>query len=197
MPKNGSDNGNTQQDPVGRGAKRADSSAVSKAFTREENQGPDLPEPLPTSSVLPPGAKNYITRAGADRLREELERLAQRDRPRLAAERNDPEAKRQLARIDQRIFQIEQSLETAEVVSDRRGPAETVTFGATVRLREEDGQEVIYRIVGVDEVDVEQGWISWFSPIARALMNAKSGQHVSFKSPAGEQDLEILAVHYE
>jgi transcription elongation factor GreB len=197
MAKNGSDNGNTQQDPFGRGAKRGDSSAVSKAFTREENQGPDLPDPLPMSSVLPAGAKNYITPAGADRLREELERLAQRDRPRLAGERNDPEAKRQLARIDQRIFQIEQSLETAEVVSNPKGPPETVTFGATVRLREQDGQEVVYRIVGVDEVDIEQGWISWLSPIARALMNGKSGQHVSFKSPAGDQDLEILSVSYE
>ncbi len=170
---------------------------MSKAFTREENEGPDLPEVAPPLSALPPGATNYITRAGADRLRAELAELMEKERPGLVAESEDPEAKRRLATVDQRVFQIEQSLQSAEVVSTPQGPAKTVTFGATVAVREENGDETKYRIVGVDETDFDRGWVSWLSPIARALMNAKVGQRVRFKFPSGEEELENIAIRYE
>ena len=170
---------------------------MSKAFTREENEGPDLPDLPPTSSALPPGAKNYMTRAGADRLREELARLVEKERPFLAeAAADDPDSKRRLGIIDQRIFQLEQSLQSAEVLSPPEDPPATVTFGATVTVRGPDGEET-FRIVGVDETDHERGWVSWLSPVARALMNAKKGERVRFKYPCGEEDLEILAIRYE
>ena len=70
-------------------------------------------------------------------------------------------------------------------------------FGATVTVRENNGTESVYRIVGVDEADFDRGWISWLSPIARALVNAKVGQRVSFKTPRGFSDLEIVKVSYE
>jgi transcription elongation factor GreB len=170
---------------------------MSKAFTREENEGPEVPEVPPTTSALPPGAKNYITRAGADRLRAELAQLVETERPKIAAVPDDPEGKRRLSMLDQRIFQLEQSLQAAEVVSPPEGPATTVTFGATVTVREQSGDNAIYRIVGVDETDFDRGWVSWLSPIARALMTAKVGQRVRFKFPSGEEELEILAITYE
>jgi transcription elongation factor GreB len=170
---------------------------MSKAFTREENEGSEFPDLPPTLSALPPGAKNYMTRRGADRLRAELGRLVERERPGLAAAADDPEAKRRLSVLDQRIFQLEQSLQSAEVVSPPAGPAHGVTFGATVRVREQSGDEAIYRIVGVDETDFDRGWVSWLSPIARALMSAKIGQRVRFKFPSGEEELEIVAITYE
>src|SRR3954468_24733083 len=58
------------------------------------------------------------------------------------------------------------------------------------------GAETEYRIVGVDETDLDQNWISFFSPIARALMNQSLGAHVRFRIPAGEQSLEILSISY-
>jgi transcription elongation factor GreB len=170
---------------------------MSKAFTREENEGPEMPDLPPTLSALPPGAKNYMTRGGADRLRAELGRLLETERPELAQAADDPEAKRRLSILDQRIFQLEQSLQSAEVVSPPEGPANAVTFGATVTVREESGDEAIYRIVGVDETDFDRGWVSWLSPIARALMNAKLGQRVRFRFPSGEEELEIIAITYE
>jgi transcription elongation factor GreB len=170
---------------------------MSKAFTREENEGPDLPDLPPTTSALPPGAKNYMTRAGADRLRAQLARLIERERPRLTQEAaDDPDVKRRLGLIDQRIFQLEQSLQTAEVISPPTDPPGTVTFGSTVTVRGPDGEET-FRIVGVDETDHERGWVSWLSPVARALMNAKKGERVRFKYPCGEEDLEILGISYE
>jgi transcription elongation factor GreB len=169
---------------------------MSKAFTREENEGPDVPDlPLPVST-LPPGAKNYMTRSGADRLREELARLVEKERPRLAAS-DDDDAKRRLSILDQRIFQLEQSLQSVEVVSRPEGAAKSVTFGATVTVREESGDQSTYRIVGVDEADFDRGWVSWVSPIAKALISGRVGQRVRLKLPSGEQDLEIIAIEYE
>lgn len=169
---------------------------MSKAFTREENEGPDVPGLPPLVSTLPPGAKNYITRAGADRLRDELTRLIETERPPLAAS-EDEDVKRRLSILDQRVFQLEQSLQSAEVISSDAGPNDSVRFGATVTVREESGEEATYRIVGVDETDFDRGWVSWLSPIARALMNTKVGQRVRFKFPSGEENLEIIGIKYE
>jgi transcription elongation factor GreB len=72
-----------------------------------------------------------------------------------------------------------------------------VTFGATVTVRHRNGEQQIYRIVGVDEADADRGWISWRSPIARALINAKPGQQVRFESPDGEEIIEILQIGEE
>jgi hypothetical protein len=94
---------------------------MSKAFTREETDGPDMPGLRPLASTLPPGAKNYMMRDGAERLREELARLIEVSRPQLAASRDDLDSKRLLAGIDQRIAQVEQSLQTTEVVRPPSG----------------------------------------------------------------------------
>jgi transcription elongation factor GreB len=169
---------------------------VSKAFTKEETEGPDWPEHLPALSVLPPGARNYMTRDGAERLRVELERLVETERPLLLRASDDPDAKRRLGLLDQRIFQLKQSLQSAEIVSLPQGPATSVTFGTTVTVRGPEGEET-FRIVGADEIDHARGWVSWMSPVARALMNATVGQRVFFKYPCGEEDLEVIAIRYE
>jgi transcription elongation factor GreB len=170
---------------------------MSKAFTREENDGPDIPDLPPLSSALAPGARNYITAAGAQKLRDELQRSVEIMRPSLANSSDDPDAKRQLARLDQRIMQLEESLQSAEIVAAPDGPADFVRFGATVTVRESDGSEATYRIVGVDEMDLDRGWISWQSPIAKALLNGKRGERIRFKFPSGEETLEILSIQYE
>jgi len=170
---------------------------MSKAFTREENDGPDIPDLPPLTSTLAPGAKNYITAAGAQKLREELQELVETKRPSLAASPDDPEAKRQLARLDQRIVQLEESLQSAEIIVPSNGPTDVVRFGATVTVRESDGNEESYRIVGVDEADVDRGWVSWMSPIAKALLNRQRGEQIGFKFPSGEETLEILEIRYE
>jgi transcription elongation factor GreB len=170
---------------------------MSKAFTREETDGPDVPDLPPLSSALSPGAKNYITTAGAQKLRDELQRAVEITRPSLASSSDDPDAKRQLAKLDQRIAQLEESLQSAEIVAPPDGPTEIVRFGATVTVRESDGSEATYRIVGVDEIDIDRGWVSWLSPIAKALLNSRRGQRVRFKVPSGEETLEIVDIRYE
>jgi transcription elongation factor GreB len=156
---------------------------MSKAFTRESDEEPVRPRPRAVSA-LPPGTKNYVTADGNRKLREELDRCLAVGHPRPA-------------HVEQRLAYLQQSLLTAEVVPVPPSPWNTVRFGATVTVRERNGQETRYRLVGVDETDVDRDWISWLSPIARALLNARVGSWVTFKFPAGEKELEIVGITYE
>lgn len=171
---------------------------MSKAFTREDNQGPaadDIPE---MAAALPPGTTNYMTADGAERLRAELQRLTEQNRPELVARaRNDPDARRHLVLLDQRINQLQQSLTSAQVIAHQPGPAPRVTFGATVTVRDGNGATSKYRIVGAGEADPDRGWISWLSPFARALINDTVGARVRVSAPGGDNVIEIVEIIYE
>ncbi len=170
---------------------------MSKAFTRESDDAPEPPTRLRPPAPLPPGTKNYLTAAGARRLQAELDRLTQIERPKLAAATDDPDARRRLQSLDQQIQHLHQTLGTAVVVAPPSVPWEQVRFGATVIVRSGSSGETRYRIVGVDETDLDRGWVSWLSPIARALLNVRLGQRVRFKFPSGEEELEIVRIEYE
>ena len=153
---------------------------MSKAFTREDDQ-PEAEPPRRLASVLPPGAKNYLTPDGAKRLRTELEALVELERP-----------------SDERIHELRRILESAVIVGPPSGEADVIRFGATVAVRTlPDGETARYRIVGVDETDVARGWISWVSPVAKVLLAATVGDHVRATLPSGDKELEILDVTYE
>ena len=160
---------------------------MSKAFTREDDAAEQAPlPPLPT---LPPGVKNYITLGGEANLRAELEKLLER-RAKLksAADRGQ---------VDQRIARVQQILSTVVPVPPAVNDDNQVRFGATVKVRDAHGETEMYRIVGINEIDLDRDWISWQSPLARALMNAKVGDTIRFRAPAGERQLQILEVQFE
>jgi transcription elongation factor GreB len=170
---------------------------MSRAFVRESDSNP-LPELPPLVSPLPPGAKNHLTPGGAQRLRDELSRRLEQERPRLAgAPADDIDARRELQVLDQRIRYLQDSLRTAEIAAITPGAADAVHFGTTVTVREPDGAVTAYRIVGVDETDLDRNWVSWLSPLARALANARVGDRVQFKAPRGVRELEIIGIAYE
>lgn len=170
---------------------------MSKAFTRESDDADDRPLPARPIRALPAGAKNYFTRTGAAQFRAELERLIHQERAALAASGDGPETKRQLQIIDQRIRQMRESLESALIVPSPPPPWDQVKFGATVTVREAGGMKEHYRIVGIDEADSDRDWVSWCSPIARALLNARLGQRVRLRVPDGERELEVVGIAYE
>jgi transcription elongation GreA/GreB family factor len=87
-------------------------------------------------------------------------------------------------------------LERAEVVDPAGHPAGEVRFGATVKVKEADGRIETFHIVGDDEADVAVGKISWGSPLARSLIGAKVGETVKWRRPAGDTEVEIVAVEY-
>jgi len=167
---------------------------VSKAFTRETD---DERQPVPQHRPrLPSGVKNYLTPDGERRLRAQLEQLTLAERPRLAALAEDSDAKSRLAALDQRIAKLQRGLADALVTPPPPKPWDTVRFGAFVTVRDQRGAVETYRIVGIEELDLNQGWVSFLSPLAKALLNARLGQRVRFRSPSGEAELEITAIDY-
>jgi transcription elongation factor GreB len=183
---------------------------MSKAFTRETDTEDDDGTPE-QPSALPHGLPNYITPAGHARLKEELEYLLRTERPKTvetvawAASNGDRSengdyiyGKRRLREIDRRIRFLTKRLEKAQVVDPLQQQGnDQVFFGATVTIGDESGSEQTFRIVGVDEMDLSRGHISWVSPLARALLKAREGDVVRFQSPAGAREVEILEVKYE
>ena len=160
------------------------------------------------------GGKNYITRSGLQRLKDEHRFLLTRERPAVtevvawAASNGDRSenadyqyGKRRLRQIDGRIRFLTKRIEAAEVVdpeAPRAGQAATrAFFGATVRYANAAGVERVVSIVGVDEVDLDRNHISWVSPLARALMKSGPGDRVVLHAPASTETLLILEVRYE
>ncbi len=181
---------------------------MSKAFTKEsdgdeDEDGGGLPP-------LPAGTRNYITPQGYARLRGELLQLIDEERPKVveivhwAASNGDRSengdylyGKKRLREIDRRIRFLTKRLEIAEVADPcLHHGNDQVFFGATVRYAQEDGEEREITIVGIDEADSLKGQVSWISPIARALIKAREGDVVKLQTPAGLQEVEVLAVKY-
>jgi transcription elongation factor GreB len=105
--------------------------------------------------------------------------------------------KRRLREIDRRIRFLTKRLDAAVVVDPAsREATDQVFFGATVTVAHANGDEKTYSIVGIDEADASRNLISWISPLARALLKAREGDVVVFRSPSGEEEIEILAVEY-
>ena len=156
--------------------------------------------------------KNYITPQGYSRLKTELTKLLDIERPELvktiswAASNGDRSengdyiyGKKRLREIDHRIHFLNKRLDSVELVDPaRRGDSDQIFFGATVTYAYVRGgkDERTVTIVGVDEVDTKRGQVSWLSPIARVLLKRRSGDIVTLATPAGEAEIEIIGVRY-
>jgi transcription elongation factor GreB len=181
---------------------------MSKAFVRETDN--DDEEELEAQGI-PAGTRNYITPAGHQRLKDELLRLIDVERPEVvrtvawAASNGDRSengdyiyGKKRLREIDRRIRFLTRRLDVAEVVDPAaRESTDRIYFGATVLYATAGGRENRIRIVGIDEVDPANGQVSWISPIAHALLKAREGDTVTVRTPAGVETLEVLEVSYD
>lgn len=182
---------------------------MNKAFVKESSVDADDDLDI-VQPEIPVGAKNYITPTGHKRLRDELLHLIDEERPEVvklvswAASNGDRSengdyiyGKRRLREIDRRIRFLTKRLDLAEVVdSSKQENVDQVFFGATVEYATPDGQSHTVMIVGVDEVDLDRGHVSWISPIARALLKARIGDALTLHTPAGTVQIDVLDVHY-
>ena len=167
----------------------------------------------PVREAPGPKLKNYMTPAGLQRLKDEHRFLLLRERPAItqvvawAASNGDRSenadylyGKRRLRQIDTRIRFLTKRIDAAEVVdpaAPRPGSAgERVFFGATVTYKDAASHEHTVRIVGIDEVDVNRHYISWMSPLARALMKSGAGDRVILRAPKKTEHLVIVDVEY-
>ena len=181
---------------------------MSKAFTRESDDGPE--DELEPAGVTVPGTRNYMTATGYARLRNELLELMDVERPKVVdgvhwAARNGDRSengdylygKKRLREIDRRIRFLTGRLEIAEIVdSSAHYGSEQVFFGATVEYVDDLGVHSSITIKGIDEADTLCGEISWISPVAKALLKARVGDEVALATPSGKRQIEILNVAY-
>ena len=180
---------------------------MNKAFTKEADSDDDEDSVV---SPLPVGGKNYITRQGYERLRDELLRLIDSERPKVvdivhwAASNGDRSengdylyGKKRLREIDRRIRFLTQRLEISVISNPSiHHGSDQAFFGATVTYVDSQGLERIVTILGVDEAISGLGQVSWVSPVARALLKSRVGDEVTLVTPQGTQVLQVLKVDY-
>ena len=133
---------------------------MSRAFIKEDVDPPERSGRKRSASGLPPGATNYITARGAKRLRNELQKL------------------RATNAGSERIGELEHILASVHVVDPPDPASNSVSFGATVTVKDKKGLAETYTVVGVDELDLEPDAISWISPIGKALLAADMGDSI-------------------
>lgn len=181
---------------------------MSKAFTKEsDDDGSDETEEI---DALPAAVKNYMTPTGFAAMQQELRSLLYGERPKVvetvawAAGNGDRSengdyiyGKKRLREIDRRVRYLSKRLESAEVVDPaRQQHLQQVFFGATVTYARADDSEHTVTLVGIDEIDVERGKISWIAPMAKALLKARVGDRIELKTPGGTETIEIVEISY-
>ena len=146
---------------------------MSRAFVKEDVDPPERSGRKRSASGLPPGATNYITARGAKHLRDELQKL------------------RAANAVSERVTELEQILASVHVVDPPDAPSNSVTFGATVTVKDKKGKTETYTIVGVDELDLEPHGVSWISPIGKALLAADMGDWVTLEDGRSAKIVKI------
>ncbi|MGH8287646.1 MAG: transcription elongation factor GreB [Steroidobacteraceae bacterium] len=157
-----------------------------------------------------PAASQYITPAGALRLREELEQLWRLERPQVtqavaeAAAQGDRSenaeyiyGKRRLREIDRRVRFLRKRLDGMVIVDQPPADRTKVFFGAWVTVESDDGSQSRYRVVGPDEFDREPGYISMDSPLGRALLRRALDDEVTVELPGGNRTFVIVEIEYQ
>lgn len=155
--------------------------------------------------------KNYITPEGLVALQAEFHQLYKVERPEVvrtvswAAGNGDRSengdyiyGKRRLRQIDSRCRHLMRRMDLAEVVdSSQQQHLQKVFFGAWVTLFNlQDDSEHIYRIVGKDEIEPTKGYISWISPLAKAMLGKSVGDTIRVVTPKGDEEFEVIDIHY-
>jgi transcription elongation factor GreA len=152
-----------------------------------------------------------MTRAGYEKLEQELKHIKTVERPKNVREIEEARAhgdisenaefhaaKERQSHLEGRVRMLEDRLARALVIETDGQTADKVRFGVTVELEDsESGERASYRIVGEDEADVAQGSISVTSPVARALLGKEVGDTVSVRVPKGTREFEILDIRFE
>jgi transcription elongation factor GreB len=164
---------------------------MSKAFTKDDGAADVLVVPR---APLPPGTPNYVTARGLQKLRTEQDVL---EAQRAELEASDPSDRVPLLNaLTQRLAELQARISTAHVIVGSNQPQGEVRFGATVVVRNAQGQDSEYQIVGVDEANAALGLLAFTAPLARALLGKRVGESVELRTPRDSAELELRAISY-
>jgi transcription elongation factor GreA len=149
----------------------------------------------------------YLSREGLERLRAELQELVEVRRPEIAARIQEAkghgdltenaeyeEAKNEQAFVEGRIQQLEALIKSAQIIDDEPRSSDHVQIGSTVVVRDQDGNEQTFTIVGWAEARPSEGKISNESPVGRALLGRRQGDQVVVRVPAGDVSYTIVGI---
>jgi len=164
---------------------------MSRAFVKEPDEGAPA-DGLPDRQIS--DHPNYVTPAGLRRLRDKVGELEARRLELL--DNDDGLAREQLAYIDRDLRYYTARLESAIPVDMNRQPRRKVAFGAAVTVSQNGGERRTFTLVGEDEADLKEGKISYVSPLAEALLEARVGATVLWRRPAGNIDLTVEGIEY-
>lgn len=154
-------------------------------------------------------AAQYITPEGRKLFIDEYDQLMKVERPKVtvevrrAAEMGDRSenaeyiyGKKRLREIDRRMGYLQRRLEATEVVDPSEFSPPVIRFGAYVKIENELGESNTYRVVGKDEIDSTKGWISYQSPMGKALIGREEGDEMTVRTPSGPRTIEVVSVSY-
>ena len=166
---------------------------MSRGFVKEDDQE-EIPI-VPQRAYLPEGVTNFVTRAGMDQLLSERQILVNEKENLSSA--NENEKRIALNYINARLHLLNNRIAEAKVVNPDEQPQNEIRFGASVSLKtKESGKIQIFQIVGVDEADISKGKISFLSPLAKTIINNKTGDIVTLKRAKEDIVFEIMDIAY-
>jgi transcription elongation GreA/GreB family factor len=163
---------------------------MSRAFVKEPDEGAPA-ENLPERQISE--HPNYVTPAGLEQLEQAVGRLETR---RLELLEQDDDPADELTYVDRDLRYFTARLESAIPVDMGRQPRRKVAFGAAVTVSQAGGKRQTFTIVGEDEADLRLGKISYVSPLAQALIDARAGKTVLGRRPAGNIQLTVEQIDY-
>jgi len=164
---------------------------MSRGFVKEDDQE-EIPI-VPQRAYLPEGVPNFVTRAGMDQLLAEREILASEKENLSSSDEN--EKRIALNYINARLHLLNNRIAQAKIVNPKEQPQNEIRFGASVTLKTEgSGNIQTFQIVGVDEADISKGKISFISPLAKTLINKKTGDIVTLKMANKDTVFEIMEI---
>ena len=149
---------------------------MSKAFTKEDDSELERNTRMRSISGLPPGALNYMTASGARRLKGELAGIGDTQSERAA--------------------EIQRILDSATIVDPPSEPPEEVLFGTAVEVQNAEGHSRMFRIVGVNEIELDPSYVSWMSPIGKSLLGVVVGQRAMLNVDGEFTAFTIVRIHH-
>jgi len=166
---------------------------MSRGFVKEEDQE-EIPM-VPPRADLPEGVTNYVTRAGMNELLEEKQALIN-ERSMLDSS-NENEKRIALNHINAKLQLLESRIASAQIVKQNEQAQDEIRFGAVVKLRIAANNTIqTFQIVGVDEADISKGKIAFTSPLAKALINKRTGEKAILKRDRKDLVFEIMDIDY-
>ncbi len=166
---------------------------MSRGFVKEDDQE-EIPI-VPQRAYLPEGVANFVTPEGMNLLLAEKEMLE--DEKNNLNDANEDEKRIGLNFINAKIQLLNNRIAEAKIINTDDQPQDEIRFGATVSLRTEASDRIqTFQIVGVDEADISHGKVSFISPLARTLINKRTGDKITLKQAGKDVIFEITGISY-